>query len=92
MSQPSYPHTQELPHGKFRAYNLSDETPRRTGADMAATDMESVDHDMAPSDEAPPESHANLSDAGQAERPDTTAVNKDSVIRKENEPGPGVPH
>lgn len=81
MTQPSYPHTIELPHSSL----CSSASPRETGADLASTDM-------APAEDAAPGSHANDSPSGQAGRSDTKAVNRHSLIRKEDEAGPGGPH
>lgn len=81
MVQPSYPNTVELPHSS----PSSTGTPADTGADQASTDM-------APPEGTSPEAHANDSNRNQAERPNTKAVNKGSIIRKELDEGPGGPH
>jgi len=74
MVQPSYPNTVELPHSS----TSNTETPKKTGADVASTDM-------APPEGAPEDSHANYSDDGQSERPNTTPVSDGSIIRKEKD-------
>lgn len=86
MVQPSYPHTVELKHS--RPYSKAEFNP--DGSPKVQEEREVSD--LAPSDLAPPESHANDELSGQAERPDTTPVNPESTIRVENEKGPGEPH
>ncbi|RYZ58391.1 MAG: hypothetical protein EOP07_07205 [Proteobacteria bacterium] len=81
MVQPSYPKTVELPH--------SGPSSSGTRADPGANP---VSPDMAPPDGTSPDAHANESNRDQAERPDTKAVNKGSIIRKELDDGPGGPH
>ncbi len=81
--QPSYPKTTELPHS----------SPRSIDAPNKPEDELDTIDEMAPPEGAPVDSHMNELPAGQADRPDTKAVNPGSIVRTELEPGPGgTPH
>jgi hypothetical protein len=85
MVQPSYPHTLELEHS--RPYSKQEFNP--DGSPLRPGKAHPDSSRLAPDDRTPLESHANDDNGRQAEQPSTHPVNPNSIIRKEDRPGPG---